>query len=103
VLRVLEPALRMKAQVDTNSRGWKDFICREEKRKIAYWGMQGYPETSDPVGQGGEWGFIAFLCFLRVEMPFRCRQAFSREKRCLLDHLPPFETSCSLSFKRKHA
>jgi hypothetical protein len=31
VLRVLEPSLRMKAQVDSNSRGGKDFICREEK------------------------------------------------------------------------
>jgi hypothetical protein len=31
VLRVLEPALGMKAQVDSNSSGQKDFICREEK------------------------------------------------------------------------
>jgi hypothetical protein len=51
----------MKAQADSNSRGWKDFICREEKRKTAYWGMQGDLETGDPVGQGGEWGFIAFF------------------------------------------
>jgi hypothetical protein len=35
VLKVLEPVLRMKAQVDSKSRGWKDFICREEKRKTA--------------------------------------------------------------------
>jgi hypothetical protein len=35
VLRVLEPSLRMKAQADSNSRGRKDFICREEKRKSA--------------------------------------------------------------------
>jgi hypothetical protein len=55
VLRVLEPALRMKAQVDSNSRGWKDFICREEKRKTAYWRMQGHPETGDPMGQDREW------------------------------------------------
>jgi hypothetical protein len=66
VLRVLEPALRMKAQADSDSRGRKDFICREfswrkEKRRSAYWGMQGDPEISDPVGQGGEWGFIAFF------------------------------------------
>jgi hypothetical protein len=33
VLRVLEPALRMKAQTESSSRGRKDFICREEKRK----------------------------------------------------------------------
>jgi hypothetical protein len=66
MLRVLEPALRMKAQTDSNSRGRKDFICREfswrkEKRKTAYWGMQGDPETGDPPGQVGEWGFIAYL------------------------------------------
>jgi hypothetical protein len=24
--------------------------------------MQGDPETSDPLGQGGEWGFIAYFC-----------------------------------------
>jgi hypothetical protein len=57
----------MKAQMDSNSRGHKDFICREfsfrkEKRKTTFWGMQGDPETGDPVGQGGEWGFIAFFC-----------------------------------------
>jgi hypothetical protein len=61
VLRVLEPALRMKAQADSNSRGWKDFICRQQKRKTAYWGIQGDPETSDPMGQGGDWGFITFF------------------------------------------
>jgi hypothetical protein len=36
VLRVLKPVLRMKVQTDSNSRGWKDFICREfivEKRR----------------------------------------------------------------------
>jgi hypothetical protein len=59
VLRVLEPVLRMKTQTDSNSRGRKDFICREfscrkEKRKTPYWGMQG-DKTSDPKGQGGEW------------------------------------------------
>jgi hypothetical protein len=25
--------------------------------------MQGNPETSDPMGQGGEWGFIDFFAF----------------------------------------
>jgi hypothetical protein len=25
-------------------------------------------------------------------MPFRCRQVFPREERCLLDHLSPFGT-----------
>jgi hypothetical protein len=33
--QVLEPALRMKAQADSRNRGWKDFICREKKRKTA--------------------------------------------------------------------
>jgi hypothetical protein len=33
VLRVLEPAPRMKA--DSSNRGQKDFIYREEKRKTA--------------------------------------------------------------------
>jgi hypothetical protein len=36
MLRVLEPALRMKAQTDSNSRGRKDFIYRNlvgEKRR----------------------------------------------------------------------
>jgi hypothetical protein len=97
VLRVLEPALRMKAQTASNSRGWKDFICREfswrkEKRKTAYWGMQGDPETSDPMGQGGEWGFIAYFCIAR------CKQVFPREEKYLFDHLSRFGTSCSLSF-----
>jgi hypothetical protein len=60
VLRVLEAALRMKVQTNSNSRGQKDFICREfssrkEKRKTAYWGMQGDLETGDPMGRGGEW------------------------------------------------
>jgi hypothetical protein len=50
----------MKAQADSNSRGWKDFICRDfswrkEKRKAAYWGMQGDLETDDPMGQVRDW------------------------------------------------
>jgi hypothetical protein len=61
VLRVVEPALRMKAQTDSNSRGQKDFICREEKRKTAYWGMQGDPEAHDSRESGWGLGFIAFF------------------------------------------
>jgi hypothetical protein len=83
VLRDLEPALRMKAQVDSSSRGWKDFICREEKRKTAYWGMQGDLKTGDPMGQGGEWGFIAF----RIAWGQRCLLGANRfPGKCLLDH-----------------
>jgi hypothetical protein len=48
VLSVLEPALRKKAQTDSNSRGQKDFICREEKKKTAWWGMQRDLETGGP-------------------------------------------------------
>jgi hypothetical protein len=67
VLRALEPALRMKAQTDSNSKGQKDFICtdfswRKENRKTAYWGMQGDLETCDPMDRGGDWGFIAYFC-----------------------------------------
>jgi hypothetical protein len=43
----------MKAQTDSNNRGQKYFICREKKRKTAYWGMQGDLETGDTMGQGG--------------------------------------------------
>jgi hypothetical protein len=42
VFRVLGSTLRMKAQADSSSRGWKDFICTEEKRKAA-WGHAGGP------------------------------------------------------------
>jgi hypothetical protein len=48
VFRFLAPALRMKAQTESNSRGQKDFICREGKRKTAYWGMQGVPKPVIP-------------------------------------------------------
>jgi hypothetical protein len=61
MFRVLEPALGIKAQADSSSKGQKDFICREEKRKTALWGMQGDPETGGPLGQVGDWVFIAFL------------------------------------------
>jgi hypothetical protein len=47
VLRVLEPALRMKAQVDSSSRGRKYLICREEKRKTAWWGLHVVPCVRD--------------------------------------------------------
>jgi hypothetical protein len=51
----------------TKSRYQKDFICREfswrkKKRMTAYWRIQGDPETCDPMGQDGKWGFIAYFC-----------------------------------------
>jgi hypothetical protein len=42
----------MKAHVDSSSKGQKDFICREEKRKTAWW------------GHAGGLGFIAILCIV---------------------------------------
>jgi hypothetical protein len=36
VLRVLGSNVRLKTKVDSSSRGQKDFICREEKRKAAW-------------------------------------------------------------------
>jgi hypothetical protein len=76
----------MKAQTDSNSRGWKDFICREfscrkEKRKTAYWGMQRDPETVIPWVRVRSGFYSLFLHCLRVEMPFRCKQAFPREEK----------------------
>jgi hypothetical protein len=63
VLRVLGSTLRMKAQVDSSSRGWKDLICREGRERL-HGGMQGDLETGGPLGQVGNWVFIAN----RVEM-----------------------------------
>jgi hypothetical protein len=109
VLRVLEPAVRMKAQTDSNSRVRKDFICREfswrkEKEKDCILENAGGPETGDPMAQGGEWGFIAYLHCLMAEMPFRCKQAFPREEKCLLDLLrsvlQSFNTECSKEWIR---
>jgi hypothetical protein len=58
--------------------------------------MQRDPESSGPVGQVGNWVFIAFfLYFPRVEMSLRS----PGKEKCLVDQLSPFGTSCSLSFK----
>jgi hypothetical protein len=35
LMKVLGSTLRLKAEADSSSRGQKDFICREEKRKTA--------------------------------------------------------------------
>jgi hypothetical protein len=51
---VLEPALRLKAEVDSSSRGQKDFICREEKRKVSWVHTIG-PGNCWSVGQVGNW------------------------------------------------
>jgi hypothetical protein len=75
VFRVLGSTLRMKAQGDSSSRGWKDFICRDEKRKAA-WGHAGDQETGGPVVRL-EIGFYSiFVYCLRAKMSLRCRQTF---------------------------
>jgi hypothetical protein len=56
VFIVLGATLRMKAQADSSSRGWKDFICREEKRKAA-WGHA-----------GGTWKLV--VLWVRLEVRF---------------------------------
>jgi hypothetical protein len=33
---ILGSTLRMKSEVDLTNRGQKDFICREEKKKVAW-------------------------------------------------------------------
>jgi hypothetical protein len=49
--------------------------------------MQGDPETGGPRGSGWGVDFTAsfFVYCLRAEMPFRCRQEFPGEEKCLLD------------------
>jgi hypothetical protein len=97
LLRVLGSALRMKAEVDSSSRGQKGFIFREEKRKVA-WGHAVGPKTCDPLGQVRNWVFIAIFLALGS---LRCKQKFPRKEKCFLGQLSPFGTSCTLSFKRK--
>jgi hypothetical protein len=45
-------------------------------------------------------GFYSLFEYcLRAEMSLRNRQMFPGKEKCLLDHLSPFGTSCSPSFK----
>jgi hypothetical protein len=62
-----------------------------EKRKTAWWGVHGDPETGGSVVQGGDRVLVFFVYCLRVEMPFRCRWAFSGRRSVSL-------ISCGLSF-----
>jgi hypothetical protein len=95
VFRVLGSTLKVKAQVDSSSRGQKYFICRKEKRKAAWghaWGLR------NPWSHGSGWklGFYSlFLYCPRVEMSLRS----PGKEKYLLGQLSPFRTSCSLSFK----
>jgi hypothetical protein len=88
VFRVLGSTLRMKAGVDSSSRGQKDFICREEKRKAA-WGHAGGPRNWWPHGTGWRSGFHTLFEYCpRVEMSLRCRQMFPGKEKYLLDQSP---------------
>jgi hypothetical protein len=51
LLKVFGSTLRMKAEADSSSRGQKDFICREEKRKAA-WGHAAGPRNWWSLGSG---------------------------------------------------
>jgi hypothetical protein len=52
----------MKAQADSSSRGQKDLICREEKRKAA-WGHAGGPRNQWSHGSGWKLFFIPSFVF----------------------------------------
>jgi hypothetical protein len=64
VLSVFEPALRMKAQTDSNSRGQKDFICREficREEKDCILGNAVGPKNQWSHESGWGVGFIVFF------------------------------------------
>jgi hypothetical protein len=96
VFRVLGPTLRMKAQADSSSRGQKDFICREEKGCMgACW------ETWKPGSHGSGWklGFYSLFLVARGQRYLSgANRQFPGKEKCLLGQLPPFGTSCYLSF-----
>jgi hypothetical protein len=57
MFRFLESTLRMKAQVDSSSTGWEDFISRERLHEV----MQRDGESGGPMGQVRDWIFIACI------------------------------------------
>jgi hypothetical protein len=91
VLRVLEPALRMKAQVDSNSRGQKDFICREEKKDCIL-GNAGGP--GNRWSHRSRWG-VGFIAYFSISWGQRC---LSDANRHFLGRRSVSLTSCGLSF-----
>jgi hypothetical protein len=50
----------MKAQADSSSKVWKDFICKEEKRKAA-WGHAGGPGNWWSHGSSWKLGFYSLF------------------------------------------
>jgi hypothetical protein len=88
VLRVLEPAVRMKAQTlltaEVRNILFVDNLFVEKRGETLHVGECRGSRNSRESGWGV--GFIAFfLHYLRAEMPFRCKWAFPREEKCLLD------------------
>jgi hypothetical protein len=78
VLRVLESTLRLKAEADSSSRGQKDFICREEKRKAA-WGHAAGPGNQWSHGSGWKLSFYSLFFFIA-----RRQRCLSGANRCFL-------------------
>jgi hypothetical protein len=50
----------MKSQADSSSRGQRDIICREKKRKVA-WGNAGGPRNRWSHGSGWRLGFYSLV------------------------------------------
>jgi hypothetical protein len=69
----------------------------EKRRERLHGGMQLDPETSGPIGQVGNWVFIAFFYCPRVEMSLRYKQV-SWEGEVSPWPIITFGTSCSLFF-----
>jgi hypothetical protein len=96
VLRVIGPALRMKAQVDSNNRGQKELEKRRERlheRTCRVYQKLVVPWVGLRIGF-----YSLFEYCLRADMSLRYRQTFPGKKRYFLDHFSPFRTSCSPSF-----
>jgi hypothetical protein len=82
VFRVLGCILRIKAQVDSRSRG-QNILFVEKRRERLHGVMQGDQETGGPMGQVGNWVFVTFLYCPRVELSLRCKQKFPGKEKCL--------------------
>jgi hypothetical protein len=93
MFRVLGSTLRVKAQVYSSSRGQKDFICREEKRKAACDHVR-RPGNRWSCGLGWKLSFYSLFHCPRVEMSLRYKEKFSGKEKCLFGPLSP----CSMSF-----
>jgi hypothetical protein len=91
VLRVLEPVLRMKAQTLTAKVGKILFVQKlveEKRRERLHMGeCRGTWKPVIPWARVWSGLYSLFLHWLSTEMPFRCKQAFPKEEKCLLDLL----------------